>query len=122
MGKDWIPNRAISNPLMLKLLVAVESRISRTSSEMVERLKWMMAGSYFCFCNVVSLISSEGLMVDVAGIREFGELSSDHVIIPLHCLVKGEDHTRIHLIHCVNITDSEIEVRIWATRLKSSIR
>jgi hypothetical protein len=86
---------------------------------MVERLKEMMAGSYFCFCYVVSLRSAEGLMVDVSGIREFGELSADHVIIPLLGQVKGEDHTRQHLIHCVNKTDSGIDVRRWVTSLRS---
>jgi hypothetical protein len=32
--------------------------------------------------------------------------------------VKGEDHTRQHLIHAVNVTDSGIQVRRWVTRLK----
>jgi hypothetical protein len=118
MGQDWRPNRAISNPLMLKLLSEMESKI-RTSSGMADRLKWGMAGSYFCFCYVASLRSSEGLMVDVAGIRDFGITSSDHVIIPLLGQVKGEDHTRQHLIHCVNKTDSGIEVRAWVFRLKT---
>ena len=118
MGQDWRPNRAISTPLMMKLLIGVESRIV-TSSDTFERLKWMMAGAYFCFCYVVSLRSSEGLMVDVAGITEFGDQSADHVIIPLLGQVKGEDHTRQHLIHCVNRTDSGIDVRRWVTRLKA---
>ena len=58
-------------------------------------------------------------MVDVAGIREFGEASDEYVIIPLLGLVKGEDHTRQHLIHCVNLTDSGIHVRRLVSRLKS---
>ena len=116
MGQDWRPNRAISNPLMLKLLAGAESRI-RTAPDMIERTKWVMAGSYFCFCYVVSLRSTEGLMVDVAGIKEFGEKSQDHVVIPLLGQVKGEDHTRQHLIHCVNETSSGIPVRKWISRL-----
>ena len=78
-----------------------------------------MAGAYFCFCYVVSLRSSEGLMVDVDGIREFGVGDPDYVIVPLLGQVKGEDHTRQHLIHCVNVTSSGIHVRKWVTRLKS---
>ena len=58
-------------------------------------------------------------MVDVAGIRDFGEVSANHVVIPLLGQVKGEDHTRQHLIHCVNVTDSGIQVRRWVTRLRS---
>ena len=56
---------------MLKLLAGVESRI-RSSADLNDRFKWVMSGSYFCFCYVVSLRSSEGLMVDVAGVKEFG--------------------------------------------------
>jgi hypothetical protein len=118
MGQDWRPNRAISTPLMLMLLSLVEVRI-RSSGEISDRAKWVMAGSYFCFCYVVSLRSSEGLMVDVAGISEFGEASEEHVVIPLLGQVKGEHHTRQHLIHCVNVTDSGIHVRRWVSRLRA---
>ena len=58
-------------------------------------------------------------MVDVEGILEFGISSPDYVIIPLLGQVKGEDHTRQHLIHCVNVTDSGIHVRKWLSRLIS---
>jgi hypothetical protein len=68
----------------------------------------------------VSLRSPEGLMIDVPGLLEFGEASSTHVVIPLLGQVKGEDHTRQHLLHCVNVTDSGIAVRNWVTRLKSA--
>ena len=56
-------------------------------------------------------------MVDVAGINDFAEGSQDFVIIPLLGQVKGEDHTRQHLIHCVNVTDSGINVWRWVSRL-----
>ena len=118
MGQDWRPNRAISTPLMVKLLTLVEARI-RSSGEIGVRAKWVMAGAYFCFCYVVSLRSSEGLMVDVAGMREYGEAAEGHVVIPLLGQVKGEDHTRQHLIHCVNVTESGIHVRRWVSRLRA---
>ena len=118
MGQDWRPNRALSNPLMLRLLALVEVKV-RSASDLIERYRWVMAGAYFCFCHVVSLRSSEGLMVDVQGIENFGETNPDFVIIPLLGQVKGEDHTRQHLIHCVNITDSGINVRRWVTRLRT---
>jgi hypothetical protein len=57
-------------------------------------------------------------MVDVAGVIEFGDSTHEHVVIPLLGQVKGEDHTRQHLIHCVNETSSGIQVRRWMTRLK----
>ena len=59
-------------------------------------------------------------MVDVSGLNEFGEATLEHVVIPLRRLVKGEDHTRQHLIHCINETSSGIQVRRWIVRLKWS--
>ena len=110
MGQDWRPNRAISNPLMLKLLNLVELKI-QMSGDLNDRLSWVMAGAYFCFCYVVLLWSPEGLMVDIPGLMEYGEKSDSYVIIPLLGQVKGEDHTRQqHLLHCVNKTGSGIPV------------
>ena len=120
MGQDSKPNQAISNPLMGKLLAAAEAK-AKSASEVSDRHRWVMAGAYFCFCFVVSLRGSEGLMVDVAGIREISDSREEFVIIPLLGQVKGEDHTRQHLIHCVNVTDSGIQVRKWITRLKPSM-
>ena len=124
MGQDWRPNRAISSQLMLALLDATESKIINAGNMSVDRDKWIMAGSYFCFCYVLSLRSPEGLMVDLNGLIEFnptrvqeaGEQRS-FVIIPLLGQVKGEDHTRQHLLHCVNTTVSGISVVTWVLRL-----
>ena len=121
--KGWVrigvPNRAISNPLMIKLLSLVEFKI-RTAVGFNERLSYVMAGSYFCFCYVTSLRSPEGLMVDITGLFRYGESSTAHVVIPLLGQVKGEDHTRQHLLHCVNETASGIQVRKWVSRLKAA--
>ena len=118
MGQDWRPNRAISTALVIKLLSRVEEKI-RLATSSLSRLSFVMGGAYFCFCYVVSLRSPEGLMVDVPGLNEFGEKNIDHVIIPLLGQVKGEDHTRQHLLHCVNETSSGIPVRDWVRRLRS---
>ena len=118
MGQDWRPNRALSNPLVLKLLKLAERRI-KISTRPKDSLKYAMAGAYFCFCYVVSLRSPEGLMVDIPGLLQYGEASEEHVVIPLLGQVKGEDHTtRQHLLHCVNETGSGICVRRWESRLK----
>jgi hypothetical protein len=68
----------------------------------------------------VSLRSPEGLMVDIPGLIQFGEASTSHVVIPLLGQVKGEDHTRQDLLHCVNETSSGIHVRKWVSRLKTA--
>ena len=116
MGQDCRPNRAISCDLMVALLRQVEARI--TDSETLEdRERWVMAGAYFCFCFVVSLRSPEGLMTDLEGLIHHSNASEDFVIIPLKGQVKGESHTRQHLLHSVNSTDSGIKVRVWLRRL-----
>ena len=117
MGTDWRPNRAISTHLIVKLLRIVEERILSTSSQ--DRLSLVMGGAYFCFCYVVLLRSPEGLMVDVPTLNEFGEMSNEQVVIPLLGQVKGEDHTRQYLLHCVNEIPSGISVRNWIRRLRS---
>ena len=101
---------------MIHLLALIEEKIRMTEAHK-EKLSFVMAGAYFCFCYVVSLRSIEGLMVDVPGLIQFGSRSAVHVVIPLLGQVKGEDHTRQHLLHCVNVTASGIGVRNWLTRL-----
>jgi hypothetical protein len=100
MGQDWRPNRAFSTEMIARLLSATEGRISNAFDDTRERDKWIMAGAYFCFCYVLSLRSPEGLMVDLAGLIEFNQNTGGRlfVIIPLLGQVKGEDHTRQHLL------------------------
>ena len=116
MGQDCRPNRAISSSLMVQLLRLAETRIKESES-FEDRERWVMAGCYFCFCIVVSLWSPEGLMTDLEGLTRFQNASEDFVIIPLKGQVKGENHTRQHLLHSVNVTDSGIDVRSWVHRL-----
>ena len=118
MGQDWRPNRALSNPLIHRVLNLTESRILLSTSK-AEREKWVIAGIYFCFYYVLSLRSPEGLMVDLPGLIEFSEKRVDCVVIPLLGQVKGENHTRYHLRHCVNRAKSGIQVRAWVKRLRA---
>ena len=118
MGQDWRPNRALSNELIHRILSLAESRI-RSSVSKIDREKWVSAGAYFCFCYVLSLRSPEGLMLDLPGLIEFGDARLDYVVIPLLGQVKGEDHTRQHLLHCVNSTKSGLQVRAWVKRLRA---
>ena len=117
MGQDCRPNRAISrSSLMVQLLRLTETRIK--DAELFEdRERWVMVGCYFCFCFVVSLQSPEGLMTDLEGLTHYHNASDEFVIIPLRGQVKGENHTRQHLLHSVNVTDSGIDVRSCIQRL-----
>ena len=76
-----------------------------------------MAGAHFCLCFAVSLRSPEGLMTDLEGLTRYHEASDEFVVIPLIVQINGGNHTRHHLLHSVNTTDSGIEVRAWIQRL-----
>ena len=116
MGQDWRPNRALSSDIMRELLSSVELQV-RSTDDMEARHKWTMAGGYFCFCYVMSLRGSEGLLADLEGLLQHFDPAGTHVIIPLLGRFKGEDHSTQHLMHCVNTTDSGINVRVWIVRL-----
>ena len=45
MGKDWRPNRAISNSLMLGLLATVESYLSETENSLDHHITRLKAGA-----------------------------------------------------------------------------
>ena len=63
----------------------------------------------------------DGLLVNIPGLLTFRERRAAHVVILLLGQVKGEDHARRHLMHCVNVTGSRIPVRVWLTRLKKKV-
>ena len=116
MGQDWRPNRAVSVDLMVDLLENVEQRAVHATLES-DRHQWIMAGGYFCFCYVLSLRSSEGLLADLEGMRQYFDVNGAHVVIPLLGRFKGEDNSTQHLMHSTSVTDSGIQVKTWVRRL-----
>ena len=116
MGQDWRPNKAIRVKIMGALLALVERRALR-AVENRARFRWTMAGAYFCFCYVLSLRGSEGLLVDLEGLIEFDDPDRDFVVIPLLGRFKGEHHTSQHLMPCARETESGIRVDLWVRRL-----
>ncbi|KAI2514336.1 hypothetical protein MHU86_229 [Fragilaria crotonensis] len=116
MGQDWRPNRAISVEIMEELLKSAEGR-ALAATEEETRHKWVMGGAYFCVCFVLSLRSTEGLLADLEGMIEHYNDERPHVIIPLLGRFKGEDHSSQHLMPCVSVTESGIQVKTWIRRL-----
>ena len=116
MGQDWRPNKSVSIEIMTNLLSMVEQRVMDASTLGIKS-KWLMAGGYFCICYVVSLRSTEGLLCDLGALKEHFDDTRGYMIIPLLGQVKGEHHTRQHLLPCVERTDSGIEVKVWLNRL-----
>lgn len=116
MGQDWRPNRAISIELITEVLNTVEQRVWDATTQ-DDKFKWIMAGGYFCVCFVVSLRSPEGLLCDLEGVLDHFDDSRSYVIIALLGKVKGEHHSRQHLMPCVNVTSSGIKVKVWIKRV-----
>ena len=49
-------------------------------------------------------------------LQHFDE-SRSHLVIPLLGKFKGEDHSSQHLMPCVHVTDSGIQVKTWMLRV-----
>ena len=82
---------------MLLLLVGAEQKAMESKTD-EGRHRWVMAGGYFCVCFVLSLRSPEGLMLDLEGLLQYDDPTSDDVIIPLLGRFKGEHHAKQHLM------------------------
>lgn len=117
MGQDWRPDQAMSSELMLSLMEEIDARVAR-STHFQEAADWITAGAYFITCYVLSLRGSEGLLLDLAGLRDrFTRDPSDVVTIALLGKVKGEHHVRQHLLPSVNVTSSGLQIKIWIKKL-----
>jgi hypothetical protein len=69
-------------------------------------------------CYVLSLRGNEGLLLDLAGLRQHFDTGADkYVTIALLGTVKGEHNVRQHLLPAVNETSSGIKVRDWMQRV-----
>ena len=108
MGQDWRPDQAVTADLMVALGNEVETRIS-SSSCFQEAADWVTAGTYFMVCYVFSLRGSEGLLLDLAGIRDhLARDPEDRTTVTLLGKVKGEHHVRQHLLPSVSVTSSHL--------------
>eukprot|EP00978_Attheya_sp_CCMP212_P047630 scaffold422659_cov59-Attheya_sp.AAC.2 len=67
---------------------------------------------------VASLRGSEGLLLNLAGLkRHLGDIHDKYVTIALLGKIKGEHHDLAHLLPCVPVTSSGIQVRNAITDL-----
>jgi hypothetical protein len=112
MGQDWRPNQAISVKIMHQLLTKAEARAWEDETTL-GRQRWVLAGTYFCICFVLSLRSPEGLMADLEGMLKFFGNDIEEVVVPLLGRFKGEHHSKQHLMISVAVTGSGIRIRRW---------
>ena len=122
LGQDWRPDRALSIKLVLATLKAGQEVIEKDKSP--ERVVDVITFcAYMVIGYVLSLRGPEGLLLDLGALIEQDGLSSLQtegntlnktvLIIPLLRKVKGETHSREHVLPCVEETSSGILVRKW---------
>jgi hypothetical protein len=117
MGQDWRPNKAISVELVLLVLELADLRIQEAPSTH-EKNRWLVFHAYVTVCYAVSLRGCEGFLLDLAGLnRKFGAGGERYVVIALLGKIKGESDDRDHLLPCVPITSSGVEVKTSLKRL-----
>jgi hypothetical protein len=117
MGQDWRPNKAIPVELLLLMLESTELRIHESVS-LQEKNRWTVFHAYVAVCYTVSLRGCEGFLLDLAGLnRKFTAGGDKYIVIALLGQIKGESGDRAHLIPCVPMTSSGIDVRASVTRL-----
>ena len=114
MGQDWRPDEAISPKLMKALTNLLSRRVSRSRTPK-EAAKWVTARAYFVCLYVFSLRGPEGLLIEMEGvlstIQDGLRGSIPYVSLALLGKVKGENHTRHHMMHSVATTSSGLQVR-----------
>jgi hypothetical protein len=117
MGQDWRPNKAIPIELLLLVLETADLKVQEATS-LREKDCWISFHTYVVICYVLTLRGCEGFLCDLAGLhRKFETGGSRYVVIALLGKIKGESGDRAHLIPCVHITSSGIDVRASVNRL-----
>ena len=103
--------------LYLRVLKDVKAMISNAPSSR-ELNRWTIFHTYAVVSYVVSLRGKEGLLLDLEGlIRHSSSGNGSYVVITLQGRVKGETNDRDHLLPCVPITSSGVDVKASLVRL-----
>lgn len=112
MGQDVRTNRGLSVPLMHKLLdQCLQNAKSVKTYE--EAHIWGICGSYYASCYVASLRGPEGRLMDLGGLIEYKDAQPGTTVWALRGKIKGEHQSRTHLLPCVEVTKSGINVKFW---------
>ena len=75
MRQIWKPNRALSAPLLLKLLEKAEEMIKWAFAEKYSHM-WVVFPTYAVVCYVISLRGVKGLLLDLTGLNRHWRLWS----------------------------------------------
>ena len=117
MGHIFKPNMALSHSLLLKMIQKAESNITEDfKSE--ESSIWVVFVTYVVITYVLSLRGTEGQMLELGGLKKHWEGNrKGYFIVVLWGKIKGEEEYREHLIPCVNVTKSGINVKYTVERM-----
>ena len=117
MGQDWRPNKALPVELILLMLETADLKI-REAISVSDTNRWIVFHSYVVVCYTCSLRGCEGFLLDLAGLNRKFLLGGDkYVVIALLGKIKGETADRDHLLPCMPVTSSGIDVKASVGRL-----
>jgi hypothetical protein len=112
MGQDCRPNRGISTEL-IKASLDMCLILSEEAKVPAQKRTWVKTGFYLAASYVTSLRGPEGRLLDLEGMWSQRNLSPGSTVIALRGKVKGETAARAHLLPCVHVTSSGIDLRMW---------
>jgi hypothetical protein len=119
MGQDWRPNKAIPVELLLLLLESTELKIQEAVS-IQDKNRWLVFHTYVVVCYKLSPRGCEGFLLNLSGLtQKLNAGANKYIVIALLGQIKGESGDRAHLIPCVPVTSSGIDVRALIRNLMS---
>jgi hypothetical protein len=112
MGQDSRPNRGISTDL-IKATFDMCLSLSDEALVPTQKRLWVKLGFYLAASYVTSLRGPEGRLMDLEGMWAQKGVHPDSTVLALCGKVKGETASRAHLLPCVHITSSGINLKDW---------
>ena len=112
MGQDVRTNRALSLSLMHKLLDQCLQN-AKTALVYDDKHTWAICGGYYASCYVASLRGPEGRLMDLGGLIEYRDAQPGTTVLVLRGKIKGEHQSRTHLLPCVSVTGSGVNLKLW---------
>jgi hypothetical protein len=112
MGQDSRPNRGISTDL-IKATLDMCLSLSDEALVPTQKRLWVKLDFYLAASYVTSLRGPEGRLLDLEGMWAQKGVHPDSTVLVLRGKVKGETAFRAHLLPCVHITSSRINLKDW---------
>jgi len=109
MGQVVKPNLALSIPLLLELVKRIQHRLLESEHE-DERHIVSSILTYITISYTISLRGPEGFLLDLRGLNANWNNSNNYIVISLIGRLKGERHDLTHLVPCVKVTRSGINL------------